>query len=178
MKLHILGNKEIVKEIMENFPQVDWITTDRLEEAIADTTSEIIINLNDHAIKADYRATNKTVLVNAVSEKISDYQHGENVVRINGWNGFLTRKTWELSGKSNEVLNTLASTCGVTFKWLPDEPGFVSPRVISMIINEAFFALDSIPATFGVTQEPYLVFTANAFALHGLWCTSNYLESS
>jgi tellurite resistance protein TerC len=30
------------------------------------------------------------------------------------------------------------------------------------------FALDSIPAIFGLTQEPFLVFTANAFALMGL----------
>jgi len=33
---------------------------------------------------------------------------------------------------------------------------------------KAIFALDSIPATFGVTSEPFLVFTANAFALLGL----------
>jgi tellurite resistance protein TerC len=30
------------------------------------------------------------------------------------------------------------------------------------------FALDSIPATFGVTEQAFLVFTANAFALLGL----------
>jgi tellurite resistance protein TerC len=30
------------------------------------------------------------------------------------------------------------------------------------------FALDSIPAIFGITQEPYLVFAANVFALMGL----------
>ena len=34
--------------------------------------------------------------------------------------------------------------------------------------TDLLFALDSIPATFGVTQEPYLVFTAYAFALLGL----------
>ena len=34
--------------------------------------------------------------------------------------------------------------------------------------TDVLFALDSIPATFGVTQNPYLVFTANAFALFGL----------
>lgn len=33
---------------------------------------------------------------------------------------------------------------------------------------DLLFALDSIPAVFGVTQEPYIVFTANAFALLGL----------
>ena len=31
-----------------------------------------------------------------------------------------------------------------------------------------FRSLDSIPAIFGITQEPYLVFTANVFALMGL----------
>jgi tellurite resistance protein TerC len=33
---------------------------------------------------------------------------------------------------------------------------------------DMLFALDSIPAIFGLTKEPYLVFTANAFALMGL----------
>jgi tellurite resistance protein TerC len=34
--------------------------------------------------------------------------------------------------------------------------------------TDLLFALDSIPAIFGLTHEPYLVFTANAFALMGL----------
>lgn len=33
---------------------------------------------------------------------------------------------------------------------------------------DLLFALDSIPAVFGITAEPYIVFTANAFALLGL----------
>ncbi len=33
---------------------------------------------------------------------------------------------------------------------------------------DLLFALDSIPAVFGVTKEPYIVFIANAFALLGL----------
>ena len=34
--------------------------------------------------------------------------------------------------------------------------------------SDLLFALDSIPAVFGVTDEPFIVFTANAFALLGL----------
>ncbi|MEO6145082.1 MAG: TerC family protein, partial [Dermatophilaceae bacterium] len=34
--------------------------------------------------------------------------------------------------------------------------------------SDLLFALDSIPAIFGVTEEPYIVFSANAFALLGL----------
>jgi tellurite resistance protein TerC len=47
----------------------------------------------------------------------------------------------------------------------------VTPLLLVMIAigsTDLLFALDSIPATFGVTQEPYLVFAANAFALLGL----------
>jgi tellurite resistance protein TerC len=40
--------------------------------------------------------------------------------------------------------------------------------MIAIASTDLLFALDSIPATFGVTQEPFLVFAANAFALLGL----------
>lgn len=46
-----------------------------------------------------------------------------------------------------------------------------TPLLLVMIAigaTDLLFALDSIPATFGVTQEPFLVFAANAFALLGL----------
>jgi tellurite resistance protein TerC len=46
-----------------------------------------------------------------------------------------------------------------------------TPMLIVMIAigtTDLIFALDSIPAIFGITKEPYLVFTANVFALMGL----------
>ncbi|GAA4617279.1 TerC/Alx family metal homeostasis membrane protein [Saccharopolyspora hordei] len=47
----------------------------------------------------------------------------------------------------------------------------VTPMFIVLIAIgsvDLLFALDSIPAVFGITAEPYVVFTANAFALLGL----------
>ncbi|MEV5575385.1 TerC/Alx family metal homeostasis membrane protein [Spirillospora sp. NPDC052269] len=47
----------------------------------------------------------------------------------------------------------------------------VTPLMVVMIAigsTDVLFALDSIPAIFGLTTESYLVFTANAFALMGL----------
>ncbi|MFM1825487.1 MAG: hypothetical protein RLZZ37_122 [Actinomycetota bacterium] len=52
-----------------------------------------------------------------------------------------------------------------------DGKRFATPMFLVMIAiasTDLLFALDSIPATFGVTQEPFLVFAANAFALLGL----------
>nr|WP_202446972.1 TerC family protein [Streptomyces sp. SID5468] len=40
--------------------------------------------------------------------------------------------------------------------------------VVAIGTTDVLFALDSIPAIFGLTQDPYIVFTANAFALMGL----------
>lgn len=48
---------------------------------------------------------------------------------------------------------------------------FYTPMFIVMIAifsTDIVFALDSIPAIFGLTKDPYIVFTANAFALMGL----------
>ncbi len=40
--------------------------------------------------------------------------------------------------------------------------------IIALGSTDLLFALDSIPAIYGLTEEPYLVFTANVFALMGL----------
>ncbi|MEU7055595.1 TerC family protein [Streptomyces sp. NPDC046197] len=40
--------------------------------------------------------------------------------------------------------------------------------ILAIGTTDVLFALDSIPAIFGLTQDPYIVFTANAFALMGL----------
>ncbi|TDC75722.1 TerC family protein [Streptomyces hainanensis] len=47
----------------------------------------------------------------------------------------------------------------------------ITPMLIVMLAigsTDILFALDSIPAIFGLTDDPYIVFTANAFALMGL----------
>lgn len=40
--------------------------------------------------------------------------------------------------------------------------------ILALGTTDIIFALDSIPAIYGLTSEPYLVFTANVFALMGL----------
>lgn len=48
---------------------------------------------------------------------------------------------------------------------------WITPMMLVMIAigsTDVLFALDSIPAIYGITQEPYLVFMTNAWALLGL----------
>jgi len=65
-------------------------------------------------------------------------------IRINGWPTFLKAHIIEASC-IHEDLKKLAEALFIKFnktvEWLPDEPGFVVPRVVSMIINEAYFAI-------------------------------------
>jgi tellurite resistance protein TerC len=52
-----------------------------------------------------------------------------------------------------------------------DGKRLITPMAIVMLAigsTDLLFAFDSIPAIYGLTREPYIVFTANAFALMGL----------
>lgn len=40
--------------------------------------------------------------------------------------------------------------------------------VVAVLATDVVFAVDSVPAVFGITEDPYLVFVTNAFALLGL----------
>ena len=60
---------------------------------------------------------------------------------------------------------------GIKLRTLVDGRRMFTPVLIVFIAigtTDLIFALDSIPAIFGITQSPFIVFTANVFALMGL----------
>jgi tellurite resistance protein TerC len=62
---------------------------------------------------------------------------------------------------------------GHRFFWKDEDTGkwLATPLFMALILVEltdVVFALDSIPAVFGVTQDPFLIFTSNIFAILGL----------
>ncbi|MGW6132233.1 TerC family protein [Cellulomonas sp. NPDC055163] len=69
------------------------------------------------------------------------------------------------------VLPTTEKYHGDRLTVVVDGKRLVTPMLLVMVAigsTDILFALDSIPAIYGLTQEPYLVFTTNAFALLGL----------
>ena len=57
----------------------------------------------------------------------------------------MNRPVIELAAAGKEWTDKAGSLCAAfnkTAEWVPDLPGFVSARVVSMIINEAWFALE------------------------------------
>ncbi|MEU4697847.1 TerC family protein [Nonomuraea dietziae] len=100
---------------------------------------------------------------------------------------FLVYTAWKLISSSSEesdefsenaviratrrLLPTTSAYHGASLTVRVDGRRMVTPMLIVMVAigtTDLLFALDSIPAIFGLTKEPYLVFTANAFALMGL----------
>jgi tellurite resistance protein TerC len=80
--------------------------------------------------------------------------------------------------EENRLLKSVESRFGVADKYhgtklfiRDNGKRVLTPLMIVMLAigtTDILFALDSIPAIFGLTQDPYIVFTANAFALMGL----------
>ncbi|HEX8508805.1 MAG TPA: TerC family protein [Propionibacteriaceae bacterium] len=67
--------------------------------------------------------------------------------------------------------NTTEDYVGTKLTVKRDGSRLVTPMffvIVALGSTDLLFALDSIPAIYGLTQEPYLVFTANVFALMGL----------
>jgi tellurite resistance protein TerC len=72
---------------------------------------------------------------------------------------------------SRRVLPMSRDYVGARMTTVVDGRRLVTPMLIVMVAigtTDVVFAVDSIPAIFGVTREPYLVLTANVFALMGL----------
>jgi tellurite resistance protein TerC len=80
--------------------------------------------------------------------------------------------------EENRLIKWVESHLPVTDQWHGVKPfvkengkRLVTPMFIVILAlgtTDLLFALDSIPAIYGLTQEPYLVLTANIFALMGL----------
>jgi 3-hydroxybutyryl-CoA dehydrogenase len=68
-----------------------------------------------------------------------------NFIRINGWPGFLKQQIVEAAcndAKNKLIASTIFAGFNKKIEWVPDIPGLISARVISMIINEAYFTLE------------------------------------
>ena len=50
--------------------------------------------------------------------------------------------------------------------------------VVAVFVTDVVFAVDSVPAVYGITGDPYLVFATNAFALLGLRALYFVLEGA
>lgn len=84
-----------------------------------------------------------TIMVNSVSWTCKQLPAG--FVRLNAWPGFTHPEILELAFEKDELpepVNHFATACGKTCLKVPDTIGMIRPRILAMIINEAWMALE------------------------------------
>jgi 3-hydroxybutyryl-CoA dehydrogenase len=107
---------------------------------IADVFIDLCFENSPDRIEMLARLLPKPVFVNSVTDTL-DRIH-PNLIRMNGWPGFLKGSSVEASA-GDEMMNKAQQLLGEDLVFVKDSPGFVSARILAMIINEAFFTCEA-----------------------------------
>jgi 3-hydroxybutyryl-CoA dehydrogenase len=148
MRIALISSESLFETLNKRFENIDWIRMNGLDDWKGINDADALFVFQENAMSLDFSKIKIPVVVNGVVDTLKTKKHPDHVVRINAWPGFLDRTLWEASGKPTEFHATFETTAAIKFIWLPDEPGFVTPRAIAMIVNEAYFAKEA-----GVSQE-------------------------
>jgi tellurite resistance protein TerC len=167
-----------------------WITEYSLS---VDNLFVFVIIMSSFAVPRDYRqkVLSIGIVIALVMRGVFIVVGYEAITRF-GWlfyvfGAFLVYTAWKLVAHEDDEENEFTENAvlrlvrkvvpssdtyvGARMTTKVDGRRLVTPMLIVMVAigtTDLLFALDSIPAIFGLTKEPYLVFTANAFALMGL----------
>lgn len=146
MQVVVITDESLKEELLactsNSIDEVCWI--ENLSEIDNYSSADVFIDLlfqREH-IAVLQRLLPKLIIVNSVEVTLSETH--SSFVRINGWPTFLKSSLMEASsldeGKKQQT-EEVFSLLNKKIEWLSDEPGFITPRVVSMIINEAFISL-------------------------------------
>ena len=154
MRLVVLTDEQLKEEFLSNgvsdYCKIDWINSPKelLSHTDADAVIDLLFEHNGYDISHLNHYLTKPVFVNSMNKTIVEI--GLPFIRINAWPGFLKRNIAEVSiadevnkNKAEKILSLLNRKA----EWVPDIKGFISPRIVSMIINEAYFALEEKVST-------------------------------
>ena len=154
MRLVVLTNEQLKEELLSNgvsaYCKIDWINSPKelLSHTDADAVIDLLFEHNGYDISHLNHYLTKPVFVNSMNKTIVEI--GLPFIRINAWPGFLKRNIAEVSiadevnkNKAEKILSLLNRKA----EWVPDIKGFISPRIVSMIINEAYFTLEENVST-------------------------------
>ena len=138
MKIIVEANEEQWLEL-EPIKHINWVRVESDENFDKNFDAAAYFNLVNRVINKYYDLP--IVIISDDSKSL----HKKNVFIINSWSGFLSRNIWEIKGEKNEKVEDVISKLGKKLSWTNGE--FVSSRIISMIINEAYFAFEENVST-------------------------------
>jgi 3-hydroxybutyryl-CoA dehydrogenase len=149
MKIVVITNETLKQELLtqglSDTVQVTWQSTPVLLEG-AIGYIDLLFDDSEERIEQLKQLQPAVIIANAV---YTNKELPSGFIRINGWNSFLKRPLVEagVTTENKEATEKIFAGFNKTVEWVPDIPGFITARVISMIINEAFFTLDEKVST-------------------------------
>lgn len=157
MQIVVLSNESLTAEFTGNQPLInDLVFINNISEVENQPNADVFIDLlfenSPERIIILKQQLPKLVIINSVADTLTETNI--DFIRINGWPTFLKSTIIEASGLQDHLkqkAERVFKQLNKTLEWLPDQPGFVTPRVISMIVNEAYYALSE-----GVSSKPQI----------------------
>jgi 3-hydroxybutyryl-CoA dehydrogenase len=153
MQIIVLTNEALKEELLKNGvePSLDCIYVDSLDDLLqhanADGFIDLLFEPTIERVNALKTLLPKPVIINSVTHTLSILS--ADFIRINGWPTFLASGL--LEGAASESQKIKGEEILMQFHkkvtWLPDTIGFISARVMSKIINEAWLALEENVST-------------------------------
>ena len=149
MKLAVVANDELKEELLSgginNDHEIVWFRSSSELSSSTDANAVIDLLFEQNGYDVSYLRSflPGIVLINSINRTIAEI--GLPFIRINGWPGFLKRNIAEVACGDDSVkkeVEKILIALNKKAEWVPDIKGFVSTRVVSMIINEAYFALE------------------------------------
>ena len=153
MTVAILADDVLKQELLtKKLPEaitVVWVDSVRsLTIADADVYMDLLFELNAERTQHLKQLQPKPVIVNAVpwtTKKI-----GASFIRINAWPGLLQRPVTEVAlpvAVSEATIKAIFEQWQWQYVLAPDIPGMITARVLSAIINEAYYTLGAQVST-------------------------------
>jgi 3-hydroxybutyryl-CoA dehydrogenase len=145
MKLVVLTDYILKEELLTtgiaDGVSIEWIDnpTAFAEHKDADAFFDLLFVPDPQRIALLNQLTEKTVFIN--SQNPVNQKH---FIRINALPTFLKRDIAEVAAGDEEIktrAEEILAALNRKAQWVEDEPGFITARIIMMIINEAYFAL-------------------------------------
>jgi 3-hydroxybutyryl-CoA dehydrogenase len=149
MKIVVITNdilkEELLQQGLNEKPDVEWISDINAISGNADVYIDLLFDKDrNNRRKIFSKLKAGLIIVNDVLETTENLTR--NFVRINGWPTFLKRGVTEAACNNESIKSTAGEVLNCFNKktaWVPDIPGFVTARVVSTIINEAYFSLEN-----------------------------------
>ncbi len=159
MNIIVVGSKEqanLIKKKVKGdhtFLFSGFLSESHLEKA--EVVFDFSTEENQESMEQYANYAGITVFLNAITFNLAEQAIYQNNVecKLFGFNGhptFIEREVLEVSmyeNKNSIYLDTLLNQLGLAFEIVDDRVGMVTPRIISMIINEAFYTVMEGTAT-------------------------------